>query len=108
MTRKAKREGKPDDYYLKAGQTAPGPQDILTCTGCSGDQAEQRRHWKEHFGQFCFDHYVLGKCQRSANTDENGLSSGKTKGVCTFLHAAAASKAQSDNVAHSWLAEQDE
>ena len=76
MAARARREGRPDDWYLRKGREPPSAADIVTARRMGlDDKAAQARWWKERFGQHCLGHHVNGACPHLA--DERG---------CGFLH----------------------
>ena len=85
MIRKAKREGKPEDYYLDIGAKSPTHADIAAARALP--EAERLPWWRERFGQHCFAHHMAPEgCVRSV--------------ACAFLHAELAGEDP------SWLQEE--
>lgn len=80
LVRKAKRENKPLDTYLKKGAEPPTPEQITEIRDLA-DQGEKMERWKRDFGQICFN-FVFGSCSR-----------GET---CAFLHARHRSEDEDD------------
>lgn len=71
MTRKAKREGKPLDFYLKQGRDPPTHDDLVRIKALPQDQ--QIPAWRADFGQHCYAfHCATGGCKREK--------------ACAFLH----------------------
>lgn len=77
MARKAKRAGKPLDFYLKIGADPPTPAQLDDIRALPDDKARLEQ-WKTHFGQVCFN-FLL---------HPSGCARGDT---CAFLHAAVKS-----------------
>ena len=78
MTRKAKREGKPLDYYLKIGAELPSVQRLKELRCMSKEESFQV--WKQHHSQHCYPFHIyhhLGakQCDRDR--------------TCAFLHMDA-------------------
>jgi hypothetical protein len=72
MKRKAKREGKEVDFYLKQGATPPTRDDIDRLKGM--ECAEAFAEWKQRYSQHCFAfHFGEKGCERDR--------------TCSFLHA---------------------
>ncbi|KAJ8613437.1 hypothetical protein CTAYLR_002320 [Chrysophaeum taylorii] len=71
MARKAKREGKPLDYYLKLGADPPSPADLADLKKLPHPDRLER--WKLNYSQVCFNYYLAaGGCERAD--------------TCAFLH----------------------
>jgi len=88
MRRKAAREGKPADHFLKHGLEPPTRTDVGTVRALG--TTERLVWWKERFGQHCLAFHLDGACGR-----ERG---------CAFLHLeAAAEELEEENP--SWLEE---
>jgi tRNA-dihydrouridine synthase 1 len=72
MVRKAKREGRVDDYYLKQGAAAPTADELRELKSMPPQAAWER--WKERHAQHCYAlHVGEGGCTRER--------------TCAFLHA---------------------
>jgi len=97
MARKARREGKPDDTYFRAGRVPP--TDLQVAQLRAMPEQERMGWWSARFGQHCLAFHATGTCVRSES--EHG---------CAFLHAppTAAAVAEEPNVAPSWLRESEE
>ena len=71
MVRKAKREGKPLDFYLRVGLDAPSSDDVQQLKLL--EQKERFEIWKKRFGQHCYAyHFSNESCPRER--------------TCAFLH----------------------
>lgn len=76
MARKAKREGKPLDFYLATGAEPPTSDEIDRYKAMSND-ADRLNAWKLHHAQVCFKHFLApGGCPRPE--------------TCAFIHPVAA------------------
>jgi len=97
MVRKARREGKPDDTYFRAGRVPP--TDLQVAQLRAMPEQERMGWWSARFGQHCLAFHATGTCVRSES--EHG---------CAFLHVppTAAAVAEEPNVAPSWLRESEE
>lgn len=84
MARKAKREGKPLDAYLKIGAEPP-TQEQLKAFRAMGNDNVRLNHWKRDFSQVCF----------SFALHPGGCARGET---CAFLHAVQKSQDDDDFV----------
>jgi tRNA-dihydrouridine synthase len=74
MTRKAKREGKPLDFYLRVGVEPPTVEDLAQLKSLTKEEGFAK--WKENFGQHCFSfHFERSGCPRER--------------TCAFLHMDA-------------------
>ena len=72
MLRKARREGKPDDFYLKMGLAPPTRADLAAVVALP--EPERIGWWRARFGQHCLAHHTAAEgCARGRN--------------CAFLHA---------------------
>eukprot|EP00041_Stephanoeca_diplocostata_P038802 m.1556443 g.1556443 ORF g.1556443 m.1556443 type:complete len:770 (+) comp25272_c2_seq20:256-2565(+) len=81
MTRKAKREGKPLDFYLKIGLSPPSRKDVVEFKQLhQKDAKEATSKWRQQFSQHCFAFHCL-----SGGLPGDG---GCTRGgrACAFLH----------------------
>ena len=78
MVTKARREGQPDDWYLRSGRERPTPADVERVRGLA--PKEQARAWRARWGQHCQGWFCNGECPHRA--DERG---------CGFLHGEEAS-----------------
>lgn len=74
MMRKAKREGKSLDHYLRVGIDPPTAEEVLQLK--SMDKNDSFARWREKFGQHCYSHHLeSGGCPRER--------------TCAFLHMDA-------------------
>ena len=82
MIRKAKREGKAEEYYLLQGAEAPTASGIAALKAMAPDAAFAE--WKRRHGQHCWALHMEGECTRER--------------TCAFLHAdvSADAKAKAD------------
>ena len=77
MTAKARKDGKPDDFYLRVGREPPTAADVAAARRIGEkDSKALTRWWRERFGQHCQGFYLDGACPHLA--DARG---------CGFLHA---------------------
>ena len=87
MTRKAKREGKPVDTYLREGLAPPSAADVAAAKAMEG--RPRMEWWRARFGQHCLTFHMEGGCARAQG--------------CAFLHAEVRGGADPD-----WLQEETE
>mmetsp|Transcript_32065 Transcript_32065/g.107957 ORF Transcript_32065/g.107957 Transcript_32065/m.107957 type:complete len:315 (+) Transcript_32065:611-1555(+) len=73
MIRKAKREKRPLDFYIKQGSTPPSAAVIARLVGVA-DAADRLKQWNAAFKQHCFKHHLGGK---------EGCPRGDS---CAFIH----------------------
>jgi tRNA-dihydrouridine synthase 1 len=73
MIRKAKREGKSLDFFLKVGIAVPTFEELTHLKGLS--KSENFELWKKQFGQHCYSYHFDGSCARERS--------------CAFLHIDA-------------------
>lgn len=71
MLRKAKREGKDPDYYLKLGAELPTVEELIELKRLPKEEAFAI--WKEKHCQHCYDYHFKDGCPRERS--------------CAFLHA---------------------
>lgn len=72
MIRKAKREGKPLDYYLSQGSTVPTLDEVKRLKAMMKEDAFEI--WKKSYSQHCWSfHFDVNGCQRDRK--------------CSFLHS---------------------
>lgn len=91
MQRKARREGKPVDHYLKIGLDPPTADDLTQARKIESEEL-RLAWWKQNFSQHCFSfHCRVGGCQRER--------------ACAFMHFEVAGTGAADP---SWLAENKE
>jgi hypothetical protein len=70
MTRKAKREGKPLDFYLRQGLEPPTEEVVRQLKAMCKEEAFQQ--WKVNYAQHCYAFHTEGSCSRDR--------------TCSFLH----------------------
>lgn len=89
MLRKAKREGKPEDYYMNIGATPPTAADLKHVRGLPDEL--KMGWWRSKFSQHCYAyHNQEGGCPRDRG--------------CAFHHTEITAKVQDP----SWLEEANE
>ena len=94
MTRKARREGRPDDFYLRHGLAPPTQADVAVLRGM--DAGQKLSWWGSRFGQHCIALHADGVCPRAIG--EFG---------CAYLHVPATPLGAAEELAGapSWLRE---
>lgn len=94
MKRKARREGKPDDFYLSSGSTPPTQADVAALRDMAATQ--RLSWWNARFGQHCMALHAEGVCARARS--EYG---------CAYLHVPATPAGAAEPLASapSWLRE---
>ncbi len=72
MQRKAKREGKPLDFYIQDGLEPPSIDEIKNLKFLISKGQDMKKEWTDKFKQHCFAFHLEGKCPRDR--------------ACSFLH----------------------
>ena len=93
MQRKAKREGHPEDHYLRTGSVPPTASDVAALRGMEADK--RMAWWADRFGQHCLALHAEGVCARAVS--DFG---------CAYLHVPATPDGAAEPLGTpSWLAE---
>jgi tRNA-dihydrouridine synthase 1 len=93
MQRKAKREGHPEDFYLRTGSVPPTASDVATLRRMDADK--RMAWWAAEFGQHCLALHAEGVCARAIS--DFG---------CAYLHVPATPDGAAEPLGTpSWLAE---
>ena len=78
MKRKAKREGRPLDFYLSQAATPPTREAIARLKQLSNEEAVAE--WKLHFSQHCFAFHF-------GTVKPGGVGGCERDRTCSFLHS---------------------
>jgi tRNA-dihydrouridine synthase 1 len=97
MARKAKREGKPPDFYSSQGAAPPTEEDTARLRGM--DAAARLPWWNARFSQHCLALHAEGHCARAEG--DHG---------CAYLHQPATAAGAAEPLAEgpTWLLEKEE